>query len=77
MRYRFRKNYRKGKVTEEVVATRYRLLRYELEPTGRGSDFYVTKRDILGNIIDSGYIEVKAGDSRLSELQQDTKKRKG
>lgn len=71
-----RENRRKGKVSEEFVAQRYGLLGYEVKRTGRGSDLHVTKRDILGNIIDSRDIEVKSPGARLSKLQEETRRRK-
>lgn len=71
-----RENRKKGKVGEELVKMNYGLRGYEVERTGRGSDFHVTKRDIFGRVVDSKDIEVKTGDSPLSELQEETKKRK-
>ena len=67
---------RKGKAGEEIVRMNYALRGYEVERTGRGSDFHVVKRDMLGRVIDSKDIEVKTGSSTLSELQEKTKKRK-
>ncbi len=52
---------RKGKVGEEIVRMNYALRGYEVERTGRGSDFHVVKRDVLGRVIDSKDIEVKTG----------------
>jgi hypothetical protein len=71
-----RESRRKGKAAEEIVAQRYGLYGYKVERTGRGSDFHVTKRDLLGRVIDSKDIEVKSGSSQLSELQEETRKRK-
>ena len=68
---------RKGKVSEDIVAQRYGLYGYEVERTGRGSDFHVIKKDIFGNVLDSKDIEVKSGRSQLSELQKETKRKKG
>ena len=61
---------RKGKAAEEIIKLRYEILGYEVERTGRGHDYLVTKRNpFTGKIIDRKYIEVKYGDSPLSELQ--------
>ena len=64
-----RENQRKGKAAEEIIRQRYGLLGYEVRRTGRGHDFLVTKRDIMGKVINKKYIEVKYGDSPLSEVQ--------
>lgn len=73
-----RENRRKGQAAEEAVRQRYGLYGYEVSRTGRGHDFFVTKRDIMGNVIDEKYIEVKYGDSRLSEVQVESmRKHKG
>jgi hypothetical protein len=71
-----RENRRKGKASEEIVAQSYGLRGYKVERTGRGSDFHVTKRDILGNVVESKDIEVKSGHSQLSKLQKETKRKK-
>jgi len=50
---------------------------YEVERTGRGSDFRIRKRDILtGRVIESKLVEVKTPKSKLSKLQKKTKKKK-
>jgi hypothetical protein len=67
---------RKGKAGEEIVRMNYALRGYKVERTGRGSDFHVVKRDVLGRVVDSKDIEVKTGSSTLSELQGETKRRK-
>ena len=70
-----RRNRRKGAAGEEIVSMNYGLRGYEVTRTGRGSDFHVEKRDILGRVVDSRDVEVKTGQSQLSELQEQTKKR--
>lgn len=50
-----RENRRKGKVAEEIIRQRYGLHGYEVNRTGRCHDFLVTKRDIMGKIIDKKY----------------------
>ena len=51
---------RKGKAGEDQVAFQYALNGYEVERTGRGSDFRVRKRDLFtGKVTSSKLIEVK------------------
>lgn len=65
-----RENRKKGKAAEEIIEQRYALRGYDVERTGRGHDYLVTRRDpFTGRIIDRAYIEVKYGDSSLSDLQ--------
>ena len=71
-----RRNRRKGAAGEEIVRMNYALRGYEVTRTGRGSDFHVQKRDLLGKVIDSRDIEVKTGGSQLSDLQEETRRRK-
>ena len=49
---------------------------YEVRRTGRGFDFHVEKRDLLGRVVDSKGIAGRTGRSRLSELQE-KRRRKG
>ena len=54
----------------------YALRGYEVERTGEGSDFRVRRRNpFTGRVVESKLIEVKSGKSKLSNLQQKTKKR--
>jgi hypothetical protein len=69
-----RENRRKGKVTEELIQQRYGLNGYDVKRTGSGSDYHAIKRDVLGNIIEDKLIEVKYGNSQLSDLQKKTLK---
>jgi hypothetical protein len=71
-----RENRKKGRAGEEIARMNYAIRGYEITRTGRGSDFHVTKRDVLGRVVDSKDIEVKTGKSPLSELQEETKRRK-
>lgn len=72
-----RENQRKGKAGEEIVRMNY-IVRggYNVTRTGRGSDWHAEKRDLLGRVIDNTDIEVKTGRSRLSKLQEKTKKKR-
>lgn len=75
MKDQIRDNYRKGKVGEDQVRMRYAIMGYEVERTGRGSDFRVRKRDFTGRVRESRLVEVKTGRSDLSDLQRKTKKK--
>ena len=67
---------RKGRAGEDEVALRYTLNGYEVERTGRGSDFRVKRRDLLtGRVVESKLVEVKTGKAKLSKLQRKTKKK--
>jgi len=67
----------KGKAAEDWTVTSYSMRGYEVERTGRGSDFRVRKRDpFTGRVVESKLVEVKSGKAKLSELQKKTKKKK-
>ncbi len=67
----------KGRLAEEIVKMRYLTRWYEVKRTGKGSDYYVMKRDPwTGKVTDKKLIEVKANKSKLSKLQQRMKKSK-
>lgn len=66
----------KGKIGESVVALSYMARGYEVEETGAGSDFRVRRRDpFTGRVVESKFVEVKTGSSRLSRLQMKMKRR--
>jgi hypothetical protein len=67
---------RKGAAGEEIVRMNYAVRNYKVTRTGRGSDFHVEKRDLLRRVVDSKDIEVKTGRSHLSELQEETKRKR-
>jgi len=67
----------KGKAGEDIVAMDYSMRGYEVERTGKGSDFRVRRRDLFtGRVTESKLVEVKTGKSGLSKLQKKTKKKK-
>jgi hypothetical protein len=67
----------KGKAAEDWTAVSYSIKGYEVERTGRGSDFRVRRRDpFTGRVVESKLVEVKSGNAKLSDLQKQTKKRK-
>ncbi|MDG7015826.1 MAG: hypothetical protein JRM82_00440 [Nitrososphaerota archaeon] len=54
-----------------------RLGGYEVERTGRGSDYIRRKRDLwTGRVVRTEHVEVKSGHAKLSPLQQKTRKKK-
>ncbi|MFH0714177.1 MAG: hypothetical protein V1847_00270 [Candidatus Diapherotrites archaeon] len=71
-------NRAKGQVAERTYVMRAQMSGYEVERTGRGSDFRVRKRHPLtGRVVYSGLREVKSSKSApVSKLQQKTKKKK-
>jgi len=66
----------KGRAGEDIVGMKYALQGYEVERTGKGSDFRVRRRDLFGRVVESKLVEVKTGKGRLSEVQKKTKKKK-
>lgn len=77
-REKIKKNKRKGKAAENQVRMELQLQGYQVERTGKGSDFRAKKRDLLtGEVVDEKLVEVKSGSSKLSKLQKKTRKKKG
>jgi HJR/Mrr/RecB family endonuclease len=69
-------NRRRGREGEEIAKTRLALQGYEVERTGRGSDYRARKRDLFtGKVVESRLVEVKTGSAKLSRLQRRTKPR--
>lgn len=68
---------RTGRASEDIVRMNY-IVRggYEGTRTGRCSDFQVEKRDLPGRVVDSKDTEIETGRSRLSELQEETRKKR-
>ena len=68
---------RTGRTSEDIVRMNY-IVRggYEGTRTGRCSHFQVEKRDLPGRVVDSKDTEIEPGGFRLSELQEETKKRR-
>ena len=68
---------RTGRTSEDIVRMNY-IVRggYEGTRTGRCSDFQVEKRDLPGRVVDSKDTEIETGGFRLSELQEETKKKR-
>ena len=72
-----KENQMRGKAAEDDVVMSYTLRGYDMERTGRGSDFKARRRDLFtGRVRETKYVEVKSGNAKLSKLQQ-RNKRKG
>lgn len=75
-RDRMRRNRRKGKAAEDMVATELLMEGYEVEPVHEGADFHAKRRDLLtGEVIEEKKVEVKSGNARLSEKQRRERRR--
>lgn len=73
---RFRKNKRKGKAEEiQGIGVDFLFNGWESERTGRGSDYKQTRRDSLTGKREERLVEYKTGNSKLSRLQKETKKK--
>jgi len=69
-------NKAKGYLAETSFVVNETLKGSDVRRTGRGSDFEVTKRDLwTGKSEGRKLVEVKSGDSKLSKLQERTKRR--
>ena len=68
---------RTGRTSEDIVRMNY-IVRggYEGTRTGRCSDFQVEKRDLPGRVVDNKDTEIETGGFRLSDLQEETKKKR-
>ena len=66
----------KGKLAEDLAAMQLMIEGYEVRKVHKGKDFVAVKRDFFtGEIIDRKFVEVKAGNSQLSEAQRRSKAR--
>ena len=73
-----RENQSQGRQGEEQARREYEFSGHEVERTGKGHDLKVTKRDLLtGKKGKPKYVEVKTGNSKLSELQKKKKRQYG
>jgi len=70
-------NRTRGRSAERQAAVSSYMNGYEVERTGHGSDFRITKREpFTGKVIERKLVEVKSGKAKLSDLQRKTKKKK-
>ncbi|HXT82745.1 MAG TPA: hypothetical protein VN704_00095 [Verrucomicrobiae bacterium] len=72
-----RENQSRGKEGEEHIKSKYEFNGYKVKRTGRGHDFKAEKRDWLTGRKETKYIEVKTGNSKLSDLQRKKKRQFG
>lgn len=76
-RIRNQQNQEQGRQGERIVETKYRLMGYKVQRTGRGHDYKVSQRNPLTGEKRSKFVEVKTGNSELSPLQKRYKKHYG
>ncbi|MGI0040580.1 MAG: hypothetical protein ACRD94_01290 [Nitrosopumilaceae archaeon] len=72
-----RENQTRGKDGEEHIRRKYEFNGYEVKRTGKGHDFKAEKRDWLSGRKETKYVEVKTGNSKLSDLQREKKRQFG
>jgi hypothetical protein len=72
-----RENQSKGKEGEEHIRRKYEFNGYKVERTGKGHDFKAERKDWLTGKKETKYIEVKTGNSKLSDLQRKKKRQYG
>lgn len=72
---RLLENKNTGRRGEETAMIQHDLRGEDLERTGRGSDFRVTRRNLFGEIKERYLEEVKTGKSKTSKLQNETRKK--
>lgn len=69
-------NRARGKAVEDQVRFEYELQGYSMHKTHTGRDFVATRRDIFtGKVVERRNVEVKSGNARLSDRQQEKKKK--
>jgi len=70
-RDQLRRNQEQGRAAEDQYRVMAPIEGWELERTGKGSDFRRRKRDLLtGKVIRSELVDVKSGDAKRSKLQK-------
>lgn len=76
-RERVRRNQRKGRAAEDQVEMELRMEGFdEVERVHEGADFRARRRDLLtGEVVEERKVEVKSGNSELSERQKKEKRR--
>ena len=72
-----RENQQQGKEGEDAVRQKYEFNGYKMERTGHGHDFKATKKNGWTGEKESKYVEVKTGESQLSDLQKRRKRQLG
>lgn len=74
-RQRLFENKNTGMRGEETAMMQYDLRGEDVERTGRGSDFRITRRNLFGEVKERYLEEEKTGNAKLSKLQKETKKK--
>ena len=72
-----RENQEQGKAGEEQIKNKWKSYGYDVERTGKGHDWKATKKDFWTGKKETKYIEVKTGNSELSDLQKKKKRQMG
>ncbi len=72
-----RENQEQGRRGERQIREKYEFSGHEVERTGRGHDFKVSKTNWLTGKKEIKYVEVKTGNSRQSPLQKKKMRRLG
>lgn len=68
----------RGRLAEDQTRMSYALSGHDVRKVHKGADFVCQKRDIWGNPVGRSFkVEVKTGNSRLSEAQEKEKRRMG
>lgn len=71
-----RRNQRKGQMAEEQAKMDWAMSGYEIEDVHEGADFIARRRDpFTGRIQEEQKVEVKSGNSRLTERQRREKRK--
>ncbi len=70
-------NRRQGAATERKIKLDLELAGWTVKKTGKGSDFYCTRKRMFSDKVDVKYVDGKSGKAKLSKLQQKKKKQYG
>ena len=78
MRERLEENRKNGERAEKEAKLRWNLSGYSMERSTNGEDFIARKKEYLvfGKVVETKHVEIKYGDSSLSEAQEKLKKKK-
>lgn len=69
-----RDNKARGDEGERLVKSKYQIAGYDVERTGRGSDYKVSRKNWFAGKKDTTLLEVKTGNAKLSPLQKKRKR---
>ena len=68
------RNRRKGKAAEDIVETELIMEGYEVERVDEGADFHARREDLFTGEVEEKKVEVKSGNSGLTERQRKEKR---